>query len=241
MEESKENSEDNSEAMYSARELADMQLPGLPNTERAWLDRAKNGGWKFKEVPGRGRGGVKRIYSPPADVLALIQRQAKGVVREPDTAYTVSIDRYVDVSGSAGPGADVSEETIVKMRVDAMLLRERVGSNFNHIKIAGVSGDSMEPTLSHGDQVLVDTSVTNFRDDAIYAIQQDGFLRFKRVKLKLDGSIVVKSDATPDDVETYTREEAARFFVIGIVIPFKFGRFKTWNVPNHAQKPAIAD
>ena len=138
---------------------------------------------------------------------------------------SVTIDYYVDVRGSAGPGAEPHEETIIKVRVDAQLLRERVGSNFNRIKIAAVSGDSMEPTLSHGDQVLVDTSCTRFIDNAIYAIQQDGHLRFKRITLKLDGSIIVKSDASLD-IETYPAEVAARFFVIGMVIPFKFGRFK---------------
>lgn len=152
---------------------------------------------------------------------------------EPDSDI-VLIDRYVDVRGSAGPGAEVHEEAIVKVRVDARLLRERVGPNFSRIKIAQVSGDSMEPTLSHGDQVLIDTSCNRFVDDAIYAIQQDGHLRFKRIQLKLDGSIVVLSDAY-DHVEAYSAEVAAGFFVIGMVIPFKFGRFKIWDVPNHSQ------
>lgn len=143
---------------------------------------------------------------------------------EPDGNY-VAIDKYVNVSGSAGPGADVHEEAIVKVRVDMRLLRERIGNNFGKIKIASVSGDSMEPTLSHGDQVLVDTSCSRFIDDAIYAIQQDGHLRFKRIQLKLDGTIVVKSDGSAN-TETYSADEAQRFFVVGIVIPFKFGRFK---------------
>ncbi|ADE10430.1 XRE family transcriptional regulator [Sideroxydans lithotrophicus] len=143
---------------------------------------------------------------------------------EPDGNY-VAIDKYVNVNGSAGPGAEVHEEAIVKVRVDLRLLRERIGNNFGKIKIASVSGDSMEPTLSHGDQVLVDTSCSRFIDDAIYAIQQDGHLRFKRIQLKLDGSIVVKSDGSLN-TETYSADEAQRFFVVGIVIPFKFGRFK---------------
>lgn len=137
----------------------------------------------------------------------------------------VSIDKYVNVSGSAGPGTEIHEEAVVKVRVDARLLRERVGSSFSNIKIASVSGDSMDPTLSHGDQVLIDTSCSRFIDDAIYAIQQDGHLRFKRIHLKMDGSIVVRSDGSPN-IETYSAEEAQRFFVVGIVIPFKFGRFK---------------
>ena len=144
---------------------------------------------------------------------------------EEDSA--VYIDNYVDVRGSCGPGQYVGEEAIVKVRFDADLLRRRVGSNFNHIKIVGVHGDSMEPTLLHGDQVLIDTSCDRFIDDAIYAIQQDGHLRFKRIKLKLDGTIIVRSDnPANNEPETYTAEEAQYFKVVGMVIPFKFGRFK---------------
>jgi len=152
-------------------------------------------------------------------------RRAREVAASFRDDLCVFIDKYVNVSGSAGPGAEVHEEAIVKVRVDARLLRERVGSNFDRIKIASVSGDSMEPTLSHGDQVLVDTSCERFIDDAIYAIQQDGHLRFKRIQLKLDGSIVVRSDGSTN-AEAYSAEEAQRFFVVGMVIPFKFGRFK---------------
>lgn len=97
MEEHYKNSEANSEVMYSARDLADMHLPGFPDTERAWLDRAKNGAWKFKEVPGRGRGGIKRIYIPPAEIQALIEARQRGelpsehAVREPVAAYSVQL------------------------------------------------------------------------------------------------------------------------------------------------------
>lgn len=143
----------------------------------------------------------------------------------------IYIDHYVNVRGGAGPGQTVEDEThdeaIVKVRMDGQILRERVGSNFSALKLANVKGDSMEPTLSHGDQVLVDTSCNRFVDDAIYAILQGDYLRFKRIKLKLDGSIIVKSDNPVDnDPETYTAEEAAEFIVKGRVIPYKFGKFK---------------
>jgi phage repressor protein C with HTH and peptisase S24 domain len=140
--------------------------------------------------------------------------------------HEIAIDKYVNVKGAAGVGQEVQDEAIVQVRIDARLLRERVGNNFGSIKIASVSGDSMEPTMSHGDQVLIDTSCTTFIDDAVYAIQQDGFLRFKRIQKRLDGSIIVKSDNPVNGPETYTAEEAQYFKVIGVVIPFKFGRFK---------------
>jgi len=85
----------------------------------------------------------------------------------------------------------------------------------------------MEGTLSHGDQVFVDTACNKFIDDAIYVIMQDDLLRIKRVKLKLDGSILVKSDNQNGfGIEEYTAEQAANFKVVGKVLPFKFGQFK---------------
>ena len=48
---------------------------------------------------------------------------------------------------------------------------------------------------------------------------------YSRTATFLDGSIVVRSDGSPN-IETYSAELAAGFFVIGVVIPFKFGRFK---------------
>ena len=233
---------------YSCEELASMRLPGFPISRQGWDVLVKRLKWGFHEERSKGRGGIKRVYMPPPDVLALIESRLHGAVttmsnhavREPSSACyndggIALIERYVSMHS----GADMTDQAVVKVCVDARLLRERVGSNFNRIKVASVSGDSMEPTLSHGDQVLVDTSCNRFVDDAIYAIQQDGFLCFKRIKLKLDGSIVVKSDAVPDDVESYSAQEASQFFVVGVVIPFKFGRFKTWSVATNVQNNSI--
>lgn len=231
---------------YSCKELADFNLPGKPGSRQGWDSLVKKEGWSYVEVRSPGVKGMTREYAPSASVAALIDAKEREHPRADeqaamyivnasqipeaaaiDNAGFVLIDKYVDVKGSAGPGQNVPEEAIVQVKVDARLLRERVGNNFGYLKLAGVSGDSMEPTLSHGDQVVIDTSCDRFIDDAIYAIQQDGHLRFKRIKLKLDGSIIVKSDNKVDnDPETYTKEEAQYFRVIGRVIPFKFGRFK---------------
>jgi phage repressor protein C with HTH and peptisase S24 domain len=143
----------------------------------------------------------------------------------------MEIDYYPLVKGSAGSGQFVDHEderVVFKVNMDARLVRERVGSNLSSIKLANVSGDSMHPTLSHGDQVVIDTSVKIFIDDAIYAFIQDGFMRFKRINKRLDGRIIVKSDnpSVGGEPEIYTSAEAETFHIVGIVVPFKFGRFK---------------
>lgn len=67
------NSEVSSELACSVRELASLCLPGYPTTERAWLDLVKREQWPFVEFKSKGRGGIRREYQPPAEMVALIQ------------------------------------------------------------------------------------------------------------------------------------------------------------------------
>lgn len=139
------------------------------------------------------------------------------------------IDNYVEVRAAAGHGQlTPTDQLILQLKVNAADWRRYVGLDHKHIKVITVHGDSMKPTLSHGDQVMVDTACSSFIDDAIYCIQQGENLRFKRIKLNLDGSIVVKSDNEKEGFppEIYSADEASHFRVIGRVIPLKFGWFE---------------
>lgn len=139
------------------------------------------------------------------------------------------IDNYVEVRASAGAGQlTPTDQLILQLKVNAADWRRYIGLDHRHIKLINVHGDSMKPTLSHGDQVMVDTACSSFVDDAIYCIQQGDNLRFKRIKLNLDGSIIVRSDNEREGypAEVYTADEAAQFRVIGRVIPLKFGWFE---------------
>ena len=112
---------------------------------------------------------------------------------------------------------------MVNLAVNAADWRNYVGADHKNIKVITVYGDSMMPTLAHGDQILVDTACHAFIDDAIYVIEQGDLLRVKRVKLKLDGSILVKSDNIMyPEVEEYAAATAVQFNIIGKFIPFKF-------------------
>ena len=59
---------------YSCDELAAMKLPGLPSSRQGWDLLVKRDNWPFVKIKSKGRGGIRREYQPPADVLALIQR-----------------------------------------------------------------------------------------------------------------------------------------------------------------------
>lgn len=117
-----------------------------------------------------------------------------------DGATTTLGDDYVllprhDVRASAGHGAVVHSEQIVDhMTFRTDWLRSKFGLRPQDVALIEVWGDSMEPTLSNGDLILVDISHPELRDNAVYVFQYNGTLLVKRIQRRMDGSVVIKSD-----------------------------------------------
>jgi len=135
---------------------------------------------------------------------------------------------HTELRDAPGEVAEVipDDQMILSIAVNPADWRRYAGLNPERIKIIDVQGDGMQPTLQHGDQVLVDTACNRFVDDAVYAIRQGDVLRIKRIRLKLDGSIEIRSDNSHNfSTEMYSKEEAAAFNVFGKILPFKFGKF----------------
>lgn len=182
----------------------------------------------------------KDVYTSPSNLAppvvkvghtkyeAVEESKPRPPVKPKPYVDTLYIQQLNDVRAAAGNGqVTPTDQVSVMVAINAIDWRNRVGANPDKVKIITVYGDSMEGTLSHGDQVFVDTACNKFIDDAIYVIMQAGLLRIKRVKLKLDGSILVKSDNENGfGVEEYSANQAAEFNVVGKVLPFKFGQFK---------------
>jgi putative transposase len=61
-------------SQYTAAELAAMLLPGLPTSKVSIIALADRQNWSYTEVSGRG--GLRREYTPPAEVMELIRRAA---------------------------------------------------------------------------------------------------------------------------------------------------------------------
>jgi phage repressor protein C with HTH and peptisase S24 domain len=78
---------------------------------------------------------------------------------------------------------------------DAHWLKRLTASRPDHLSIITVMGDSMEPSLSDGDDVLVDTSDTVARlRDGIYVLRHDDTILVKRIAIGLKRRIDVVSD-----------------------------------------------
>lgn len=165
------------------------------------------------------------IFGVTSGATELIE-QAFRSYPPPASDDLVIVPRY-DVKGSAGSGCQVETDRIVEhIAFSQSFIRDILRIQSKYLAIIEVTGNSMEPTLSCGEQVLIDLRLDRFVDDAVYVIQQDGHLRIKRVQIRMDGTVLIKSDSDHYEDEVYSREVAERFHVIGTVLPFKVGRFK---------------
>jgi phage repressor protein C with HTH and peptisase S24 domain len=217
---------------FTTKELADMKLPGYPGTPQGWDKLVKLNQWSFVVVHGRGRGGMRREYTPSADVMTLIEAHMKGElprpdpgVREPAVKYQVRapdgfvlVPRY-DVTGSMGNGHMIHSEQIVDhLAFRAEWVRTELGTSPSSLVLISAVGDSMEPTLRAHDLLLIDRSVDSVKQDAIYAFAVDGELRVKRIQRLFDGCLVIKSDNPSYSTETLTAEQASSINIIGRIV-----------------------
>lgn len=105
---------------------------------------------------------------------------------------------WVDVprlalGASAGSGAMAAgEETVGAFRFSARWLRGQ-GLDPAMLSAIAVEGDSMEPTLRDGDEILVDRSPRPLRD-GIHVVRLDDTLLVKRIDAARPGRIALVSD-----------------------------------------------
>jgi Peptidase S24-like len=148
------------------------------------------------------------LGGPVEFVPAAMARKRSGFISIPQLA----------VGASAGPGAlPDSERVEARFGFDAAWLR-RLTATPDLVSAIRVDGDSMTPTLSDGDDILVDRGDAADRlRDGIYVLRIDDALNVKRLAINPAGrSVAIRSDnpAYP----SWPDVPAARVNVIGRVI-----------------------
>jgi phage repressor protein C with HTH and peptisase S24 domain len=158
--------------------------------------------------------GSKEI-KPPEDAFEGGALDSRGrIVNE------IAFIPRLDVQASAGMGSlVVSEDTVDILAFNRNWLRER-SINAVAARVLDVKGDSMEPTIRDGDILVVDTSITQVRDNAIYVIIYAGNVLVKRVHLKRDGSLTLISDNERYPREDVPIEEVPDLHIAGRVMWF---------------------
>jgi phage repressor protein C with HTH and peptisase S24 domain len=130
--------------------------------------------------------------------IVLSAGESKGGYRSLTPYGEVVVVPVFDARASMGPGVPINEHDTV---IGGMQLSERwvsrhlpnISSRGNLAVISAI-GDSMSPTFSDGDILLVDRGVFELKLDAVYVLAKGDELFVKRVHRKLGGGVTIKSD-----------------------------------------------
>ena len=136
----------------------------------------------------------QQLLGGPAETAPrTVQSQKGGSVRRGSDLVLVP---YLSAMASAGPGAVVSEERVsARLAFRNEWLRELTGGSPSGLSVITVTGDSMSPTLSDGDDILVDANDGADRlRDGIYVLRVDDMLNVKRLALRPTGGFDIRSD-----------------------------------------------
>jgi len=170
----------------------------------------------------RDRRTLARYFNVPESLLGGPPEQGVRVVPADDPAARrhadlVAVPRLT-VGASAGPGALPGKELAeTEMLFAPSLLRELGVGRPAALSLIRVEGDSMQPTLGPGDDILVDRDDAAQRlRDGIYVLRVGDALIVKRVAMKPDGGVAIRSDnplspAIPD-------ADPAALVVVGRVV-----------------------
>ncbi len=144
-----------------------------------------------RQLKERERRTLARYFHIPESMLG-------GMPDDEEAAYgeLVPVTR-VPVRASAGPGAISDDErSRPYFAFDPRWLKAMTASSAAKLSLIRVEGDSMTPTLSAGDDILVDLADGPERlRDGIYVLRVDGTLLVKRLAIHPVGRrVTVQSD-----------------------------------------------
>ncbi len=169
-----------------------------------------------------------RVHEVPL-ILAYLESNAAGPIIRGKTAMPEVVqiggDRFAmlpvyDAAASAGPGAEAEDAApIHRLAFRADWLRRMTRADLSQLAVIAVDGDSMEPTLRQGDNVLVDLSQNRpGLKDGIYVLRTDGGLQVKRVAVHpITGRVTIISD-NREHYPSYTDLAPEGIAVLGRVI-----------------------
>ena len=113
----------------------------------------------------------------PAEPKVLPAAELLHQEADPELAW---VGKY-GVLGSAGPGAFVDSEHVVKQIGFRRDWLRKKGLNPAKCSVIDVHGDSMEPTLHHGAMILIDHQRTRRLKNRIFAVRSDDGPLIKRL------------------------------------------------------------
>ncbi|MEH6725027.1 MAG: S24 family peptidase [Hyphomicrobiales bacterium] len=153
-----------------------------------------------------------------SEILNIPESQLGGPEGPANAAHTTpqfsTVTEY-DIRASAGDGALTSEENIrSKWPFEPSYISDFLGLSTQDLAIIEVRGDSMEPTLSSGDRVMVHLTDKQISQPGIFIIYDGGGTVIKRVEkipgqdrlvLISDNPLHTRYEISGDDVQIVGR------------------------------------
>lgn len=165
-----------------------------PQTVKNWESRgvSRAGALKAEEILGvraawllTGEGAMSQDGGAPAPVVHSTHSDA---VRIPVLAN----------AGSMGPGNDVLDGDYVvgDMTLSSHWINQQIKpANIHELRFMHAHGESMAPTFSDGDVLLVDAGARDPSSmEGVYVLEVHGKTYIKRVRMRMDGTLEVSSD-----------------------------------------------
>lgn len=131
----------------------------------------------------------------------------------------ITLER-ICISPSCGNGTIVLDEAeVTPITLGKKLIQNvfRVG-NLNDLKVFTATGDSMEPTIFSGDDVLVNIGDCNFNNGGVFVIEKFGDWFIKRLSLRFDGKLEIISDNKKYDTQIIDYNSEVTINIKGKVI-----------------------
>lgn len=123
-----------------------------------------------------------------------------------------------NVQVAAGHGSIAGDEAPTReLAFRRKWLRFR-GLNENNLALVFAKGDSMEPTISDNETVMVDTSERTLRDGHIYVIRNGDHLLVKRIQTLWNDGVQLLSDNKEYPPQEISSSDIANLEVIGKVV-----------------------
>jgi hypothetical protein len=203
--------------LASGRSVSLAQLSALIGRNASYLQQFVRKGSPRKLEEGDRRV-LAQFFGVDESVLGATEDISRVVAGKSPRADWVDVPRLA-LGASAGPGAYSGEEQAIgAFRFAARWLRSQ-GLDPSQLSAIAVTGDSMEPTLRDGDEILVDRSRRGL-SDGIHVVRTGDALMVKRLDTARPGAIALVSD---NPAYRAIELPAAEVEVIGRVV-WKSGR-----------------
>jgi repressor LexA len=138
------------------------------------------------------RGSPRLLAEEDRARLARFFGVAEAALGGPELMGLVEVAR-LDVGASAGRGAYVEEEALRRPVTFAPEMLRMLGVRPEAASMIRVQGDSMEPTLADGDQILVDRDQRRV-GRGIFVVRVEGELLVKRLRSAVGGVELVSDN-----------------------------------------------